>query len=264
MKAVYANETDYFSEHRHNLKYCAKLVSYLDDILAGAPITIEWLHSRNELIQLYICVMLLGEYYCEASPTPQRKEILTFFSSQNFNTIDHDYLHYYSAMIHLSLGNLDKAAAHCAHIKESKSGFSLSLQATIAFLTAQLDSATALYRKALPALRKQYESRGYYLDNIQGLFHNLCLAYKENNLAQIDINIEQYYKYAANHMFMPMDTVYDLMPLFLVIEQGKQKKQDDGFLSFGINDKAKKATPTCSCRISFIRLYRQQRIHSKK
>lgn len=150
MKAVYANETDYFSEHRHNLKYCAKLVSYLDDILAGAPITIEWLNSRNELIQLYICVMLLGEYYCEASPTLQRKEILAFFSSQRFNTIDHDYLHYYSAMIHLSLGNLDKAEAHCSHIKESKSGFSLSLQATIAFLTAQLDSAIALYRKALP------------------------------------------------------------------------------------------------------------------
>jgi len=240
MKAIYANETNYFSEHRHNLKYCAKLVGYLDDILADAPITIEWLNSRNELIQLYICVMLLGEYYCEASPTPQHKEILAFFSCQNFNTIDHDYLHYYSAMIHLSLGNLDKARAHCTHIKESKSGFSLSLQATIAFLTAQLDSAIALYRKALPALRKQYESRGYYLDNIQGLFHNLCLAYKDNNLAQIDINIEQYYKYATNHMFMPMDTVYDLMPLFSVIEQGKQKEARRWLLEFWDKRQGKK------------------------
>ena len=57
MKAVYANEVDYFSEHRQNLKL-RQTGQLSDDILAGAPITIEWLHSRNELIQLYICVML--------------------------------------------------------------------------------------------------------------------------------------------------------------------------------------------------------------
>jgi regulator of sigma D len=110
MKAVYANETDYFVAHRNNLKYCAKVVSYLDDIFAHSPITIEWLQSRDELIQLYLCVMLLGEYYCEASPTLCSNEVLAFFCSHRFDSIEHDYLHYYSAIIHLSLANIDKAA----------------------------------------------------------------------------------------------------------------------------------------------------------
>ncbi|BCA97306.1 hypothetical protein TUM19329_36670 (plasmid) [Legionella antarctica] len=233
MKAVYANETDYFLANRNNLKYCAKVVSYLDDIFAHAPITIEWLQSRNELIQLYLCVMLLGEYYCEASPTLYSNEVLAFFCRHHFDSIEHDYLHYYSAIIHLSLGNIDKAADHCKNIKEIKSGYSLTVQASIAFLTSRFDLATTLYRKALPALRKQYGSRGYYFDNTQGLLHNLCLAYADNGLSQIDTNTEQYCKYAANHMFMPMDTVYDLLPLFLVIEQGRQKEAERWLLDFG-------------------------------
>ena len=50
---------------------------------------------------------------------------------------------------------------------------------------------------------------------------------------------------------------------FLVIEQGKQKEARRWLLEFWDKRQGKKATPSRPCRISFTRLYRQQRIHSK-
>lgn len=232
MRAIYANEADYFISHPHSIPYCTKLIVYLEDILAEAPVTMEWLKSREETIQLFICVTLLAHYYCEASYNARRKDIVTFFCEHSFDKVNHDFLHYYSSIIHLSKGDINKSSAHCARIQDKKSGFSLVANASIAFLTSQFELAVTLYRKAIPALRKQYGSRSYYLDNIQGLLHNFCMAYVGQELLQVDTNIEQYYKYAENRMAMPMLITYELLPLFKVIEQGNHKDVNRRLINF--------------------------------
>ena len=120
--------------------------------------------------------MLLRDHYCDATPALDSKSILALFDQQNFDDISHDYLNYYSGIIHLSLGAIDKASEHSANINDPKSGFKLALQAAIALLTTQFELANALFRKALPALRRQFDTKTYYFDNIIGIFHNLCMT----------------------------------------------------------------------------------------
>lgn len=222
MRAVYANEADFFSENQDSPIYCMKIMHYLGSIFEHASINLEWLGSRNKIIQWFIFIVLLANHYCEKRAMPDSNKILASFREQNFNTIDHDWLNYYSAIIHLSSGSVDTASMHCARIKDSKSGFVLAIQATIAFLTAEFDLAKTLYRKALPALRKQYHTRSYYFDTFLGVFHNLCMAYGENNLSQIHTNLAHYDKYAENYLAFPMYPIYELLPIIEVIEQGNQ------------------------------------------
>lgn len=222
-KAIYANEPDYFLAHSDNIIYCNKLFAYLVDILGKNVVNIAWLGSRHAIIQLFICTALLRSYYCEQKPHPSTKEIFAFFVQQHFDAIHHDYLQYYSAIIYLSTGQMDRFLQISTLIKNQKSGFWLSLQATSAFLSSKFELASTSYKKALSAFKKQYGTRSYYFDNILGIFHCLCLVYIDKDLIQINVNRVQFEKYAENGLAMPMHVSYALLLIIVQIEQGDQK-----------------------------------------
>lgn len=223
-KAIYANESQYFSMQQNNPLYYMKLMDYLAEIIGDTPINLAWLQSRNKVIRGFIYLILLRNYYCGAAPMSNSTEVLALFNQQNVEDMEHDSLNYYSAIIHLSLGNTAKASAHCANIKDKKSGYSLAVEASIALLTGQSEVATSLYRKALPALRKQYGRSTYYFDTILGIFHSICLAYADNDLMQIPKNVTQYLKYSKNNSTLSMDTIYEVLSLVSLVEQGQQKE----------------------------------------
>ncbi len=232
VKAIYANDSDCFLVNGSNPLYGAVLLGYLRDILGQYPINIEWLQSRDPVIQSFIYIALLGSYYCEEKSTVSGKDVLELFCQHDITNIQHDTLHYYSAMIHLSLGRIESVMVHCANIGDQKSGLALALQAALAFLNSQFEIASTLYRKALTALRKQHDDRGYYFDTILGFFHTLCLAYVDKNLPQIITHVAQFEKYAKDYsLAMPMSQTYKLIPLISFIEQGEQSRAQ-----LGLND----------------------------
>ena len=224
MKAVYGNELNYFTVHSTSLIYCNRIADYLQDMFKFGFIDEKWFHSRHKIIQSYICISLLRHFYCENPESIYCNQTLFLFKQVDINEIDHEILHYYSAIIHLSLGNVDQINLHCAHIKDPKSGFYLALKATRAFLENDMETASTTYRLALIAIRKQFGTRSYYFDNIIGVFHNLCLAYVDKNYAELTINSDQYNKYLQQtDILLPMQSVYTFLPVILGIEKGEQK-----------------------------------------
>lgn len=230
MAALYVNNSDYFLLKSTHPGYYTGLVRYLQNIFCDLSIDIDWLRSRNPIIRTFICIALLASYYCDEQSSKNSDDVLAVFCELNLEGVSHDYLHYYSALIHCSRGALDKVTQHIAHIKDTKSGLSLQLHATYALLTGKPEIASTLYRKALTASRKQYDSRTFYFDNIVGIFHCLCLAYVENNVAQIHTHITQYDRYADGNLIMKMHMAYDLVCLVDFIEKG-QHKAAEGHLS---------------------------------
>ena len=225
MKAVYGNESDHFTAHPISLIYCNRIADYLRDIFNTSFIGEIWFHSRNKIIQSFICIALLRHYYCEESADFNHNEILFLFKQVDINGIDHDILHYYSAIIHISLGNINQVNLHCTNIKDQKSGFSLALKATIAFLKNDMETASASYRLALIAIRKEFGARSYYFDNILGIFQTLSLAYVDKNITQLTINLDQYNKYSEQTgLLLPMKSVYKFLYVIIGIEKGEQKE----------------------------------------
>lgn len=226
LKALYTNKTDYFLAHPDNPFYCTRILNYLEKILGeftlNVTIDLDWLSSREPTIQAFLYILLLQHYFCEQKMAINNEEILALFYEQDFTHLNHDYAHYYLAMIFLSLGKLDKAIMHADKIRDSKSGYYLALQATFAFLSHEFDQAGKFYPKALVALRKQYGSRNYYFDNILGVFHGLYIAFVEKNSAQLKTNIELFERYFTTKLgCMPMYYTYGLLPIIELIERGE-------------------------------------------
>ena len=225
IQAMYANDSSCFLENPSNPLYGSILLGYLHEHLGAVPVNIDWLRTRQPIIQSYICIALLGSYYCEQQPTVSSKDLLVVFCQQNPQDLAHDTLDYYSALIHLSLGRIDHVFTYCAKISDTTSGLSLSLQATLACLNNQFKQASILYRKALTACRKQYDDRRYYFDTILGLFHQLCLAYADHKPAQLATHTTQFIKYAYDYeLALPMGKTYRLLQAIMPIEQGDQRR----------------------------------------
>ena len=232
MVAIYSNHLETFTAHSDDLGYCNKLVVDIFDILGDYPVNLDWLQSRDKVVRQFICIALLSSYYCDAKSVSNNNDILALFFSNVEDKINHDYLQYYSAIIHLSAGDIEAAKACCARIQDEKSGFLLALQATFLFLDAQFDAASKLYRKALAAIRKQSEIRNYYFDNILGVFHGLCLAYVDKNYSQLTTNAINYTKYSDATWAMPMSNSFWLFPIIGSIEGGDQKTAKHELLGF--------------------------------
>ena len=260
MNAIYTNETAYFSAHASHVDYCYKIMRYLSAIMGEQPVNIEWLRTRAKIIQLFICTALLSDHFCEISPVSNRRDMVTLFCAQTFNEVEHDYLHYYSAIIGFSLGDIGKASAHCAHLKERGSGFCLAVEATLAFFEAKFDVASLLYRKALLALRKHYGARSYYFDNLLGFYYGLCLIYVDKDASQLKTAIQQFHKYADSRGAMPMATSYELLLILLLIEQGNREEAHHALRAFHQAMKGQFIHPLCVAMDSLL-LYATDREH---
>ena len=155
LKSLYANDAGYFTNHPGSQPYSTRLVMMLQSWFGGSSVGQEWLQSRHQVIRGYVCVALLGYYYCDSPATVDHETVFTVFDRNSQDSSQHDFIEYYSAIIHLSSGNLTAALTCCQRIQDKTSGYSYALQATFAFLDQQFDLASKLYRKALTALRKQ-------------------------------------------------------------------------------------------------------------
>ena len=221
--ALYANELPLFSVNEQALSVCNKLVLDLQDIFNEYPVNIDWLQSRHAGIRGYVFVALLGNYYCDLSPVINSREILASFEQCAVHLPDHDFLNYYSAIIHLSLGQVARTVEYSSQIKDPKSGFLLALQASIAFLEMQFEQASKLFRKALTAQRKQSGVPAFYFDNIVGIFHGFCLAFVDKNYTQLTTNATNYAKYFDANWSMSMNCIYGLFPIVGMVEGGDQQ-----------------------------------------
>ena len=236
LKAIYTNAPDYFFVHSDNPYYCQRISNYLEHIFGvyqlKTEIDLDWLSSRDPIIQAFFYVYLLPCYFCEMPMLENNHEILALFCAQDFTHLKHDFMHYFCAMIFLTLGKIDRAIIHADKIRDSKSGFYLALQATFAFLSNQFEQAGSFYSKALTALRKQYRCRYDYCDNVLGFFHSLYVAFVEKNATQLSANVELYQKYVFNKMHaMPMDTTYELLGIIQYIERGEHAKGKEKWLN---------------------------------
>lgn len=221
--AVYYNQPDKLMIHQDDPAYCNWLAFLLNDIFCSSPINLEWLNSRHIIIRGYIYIALLRHYYSDSKPFIDSQAMFASFVSNMPDNTGNDYLQFYSAIIHLSTGNVDAAHAYCARIQDVTSGYLLALQATFAFLNMDFDSASKLYRKALARLRKQTETPSYYFDNILGIFHAFCVAYTERNFKQLITNAVNYNKFLDGYWAMPMGNCYWLFSVISLVEGGDQK-----------------------------------------
>ena len=223
VRSIYENHPGNFVAHFDELGYCNRLLLDLREIFGSSVINLDWLQSRHKLIRQYICVALLSHYYCDSKPSRDSMNIFDVFSKHTDDDVQHDFLQYYSAIIHLSAGNFDAAKTYCARIHEEHSGYALALQATFSFVDGQFNAASKLYRKALTAIRKKSDIRSYYFDNILGVFHAFCIAYVDKNFKQLETNALNYNKYSDATWAMPMGMTYWLFPIIPLIEVGHQK-----------------------------------------
>ncbi len=218
--ALYANELPLFLASKGELGRCNQLMLDLQAIFEQYPVNMAWLQSRHAVIRSSVCVALLGNYYCEHPIVQNNRDLLALFLHGTDSLPGYDFLNYYSAIIQLSVGQVSRAKAYCAEIKDLKSGFSLALQASFAFLDMQFKQASLLYRKALTALRKQSGVTGFYFDNILGVFHGFCLAFVDKNYSQLATNATHYGKYFDANWSMSMEGFYWLYPIVGLIESG--------------------------------------------
>ena len=149
VKAVYANEPEYFLAHHDKLTYCNKLIIYLFHIFGQSPLDLSWLASRHPVIRSYIMIALLRNYYSESPLIVDNLPVLALFRQSSVEAIEHDYLNYYSALVHLSLGELPEVMDYAIRIKTAKTGFVSALLATVSFLRMEFDEVNGLYKKAL-------------------------------------------------------------------------------------------------------------------
>ena len=220
MKAVYANEPAYFLANSTNPYYTNQIIFNLIHLFGHIQFDRAWITSRHEMIQYFLSVALLSHHYFESPAAVSEALVLSLFEGNDWFLLNQEVLHYYSGVICLSLGDLARAQRYCQAIKMPDSGFALSLQASILFLNNELEPVSGLYRKALTALRKQYDARTYYFDTILGIFHGLNLAYTEKNPTQMTSHHDQYYKFDQQYNVMNMELAYFLLPIIILIEQG--------------------------------------------
>ncbi|MCX7117664.1 MAG: DEAD/DEAH box helicase [Legionellales bacterium] len=223
VKSLYANDPTFFDSHQNNIGYCTRLAQAIQDTFKGVLIHQQWLESRHKVIRTYICIALLSHYYCDAAPVGDHQTALTVFSLNTYENTSHNYLEYYSAIIHLSVGHLDAAIACCHRIANDKSGYTAALQATFAFLDKQFEKASKCYRKALAEIRKGSGFSSYYFDNILGVFHSFCVLYIDKNSRQLMTNAINYNKYSDGTWAMPMHSAYWLFPMMSSVEEGDLK-----------------------------------------
>lgn len=223
MIGIYQNKPAQFILEQDNPIYGNWLVHIICDIFKSSSINLVWLQSRHKVIREYICVALLGHYYANHVPIENSSAIYNIFIKNRLENTNHDYLQYYSAIIHLSTGNIEAAQAYCARIQNDKSGYLFALQASFAFLEMDFNLAGKLYKKALAGLRKQTETSSYYFDNILGVFHAFCVAYMEKNVKQLTTNATNYNKFSDGYWAMPMSESYWLFHIMSLVEGGNQK-----------------------------------------
>ena len=262
LKTIYANDPHYFLAFPTNPTYCTKLLMCLIDLIIQRPLNVTWLTSRHPVIRQFLCVARLSGHYCEHDQTDDTHDARVLFVEPLDADITHDILFYYSAIIHISCGKIDEAAACCARIHNEKSGFSLVLRATLALLQNQQETAQALYEKALPALKRQHEGRSYYLDNILGIFHALCLVYVDKKPAQMEINTKQYIKYLEAYAALPAHRMYVPLSIMTSIEKGASLSHQSVLKQIKQYEYRGRASPFV-CALEHLTLYMNKNSHVK-
>jgi len=263
LKTMYANDPYYFLAFSTNPTYCTKLLIHLMNLMVHGPLDTTWLASRHPIIRHVVCVARLSDYYCEHVQSMDTNNIRALLSEPLEREITHDILFYYSAIIHISCGKLDAAAACCARIRDEKSGLSWMVRATLALLHNEHDTAQALYDKALPALKRHHEGRSYYLDNILGVFHSLFLAYVDKKPAQIEANTKQYLKYLETYVALPVYRLYLPLSVMTSIEKGASLSQASILKQFKQYESRGTPSPLV-CVLEHLTLYMNKKSYVKK
>jgi len=259
LKAMYSNDPHYFLALPTNPRYATKLLVYLINLINQGPVDVTWLTSRHPAIRSFICVARLTDYYCEYHQSIADIPALRALLGEPLDTdFTHDILFYYMSMIHISCGELDRAAACCVRIQDEKSGFSLILRATLALLHNQQETARALYEQALPALKRQHEGSGYYLDNMLGVFHALYLAYVDKQPEKLETNTKQYRKYIETHGALPVYRLYIPLLTMMSIEKGESLSKQAILKSFEPSGGQAQPSPLV-CVLEHLTLYMNKR-----
>ena len=263
LKTMYSNDPHYFLAFPTNPTYCTKLLMYLINLITQGPLDVTWLASRHSAIRQFLCVARLSGHYCEHDQTDDTHAIRALLTEPLAPDITHDFLFYYTGIIHISSGKLDEATACCVRIHNEKSGFSLVLRATLALLMNQQETAQALYEKALPALKKQHAGRRYYLDNILGVFHALCLAYVDKKSSQLETNTKQYLKYLEAYGALPVYRLYIPLSIMTSIEKGSPLSQAAILKEFKHYQNRGIPSPLL-CALEHLTLYMNKKSYVKK
>ncbi|MDP3560047.1 MAG: DEAD/DEAH box helicase [Legionellaceae bacterium] len=221
MAAIYANRSDYFLVEQDNILYYQTVWMYVEKIFSFTDsLDPAWLHSREVIIRNCICLALLKPVYCEVRQDLNFKTVLSVFLEQDWKSIQHNTLHYYSGIVSIVLGRADQVLLHASQVSSTKSGIYFSLHALLAFLNQEFSEASTLFQKALTAFRK--EIRGYSFDSFLGLVYSICLLYIDKDITQLSNYLLQFDKYASAHYTVaPVSDMYVFIATLCLIEQAK-------------------------------------------
>lgn len=175
--AIYRNDGEQFAalcafHDKHCVPHSSTRV--LATLFSATPIGVDWLRSRQPLIQIGLFKAKLDAESEMHDPMPDLDTLRTYFRSVQseaaFATLapvllDDDLL----------AGRVDEARTRLAAVPDATTVEAMCTAAAVQFLTGQADKTRQGYRAALKRLRKDRGRRKVFLDDFHGLLFLLSL-----------------------------------------------------------------------------------------
>ncbi|MGC9270702.1 DEAD/DEAH box helicase [Acidiphilium sp.] len=190
--AIYCNDGEQFAALcAFHDKHCVPHSStkLLATLFSATPIGIDWLRSRQPLIQIGLFKAKLDARFEMHDTTPDLDSLRTYFRTvqdeEGFGALVPPLLN-----DDLLAGRIDEARNRLARLPDPTAVEALCATAAFQFLTGQADVARQSYRAALKRLRKDRGRRKAFLEDFHGLLFLLSLI--EANDAVVHHEISTY------------------------------------------------------------------------
>ncbi len=175
--AIYANEEAEFVAHRdlHDKEWAPHHTShFLAATFADAPITADWVTSRQPAIQLALFEAKFIAFRATGVPGPDLPALIDHYRAQHgkegFTGFSHVLLHY-----DMIAGRLDGVRCAIAESPDIGDGARQALEGAVAFLEGRNAAALQHYRDALKLRRKHLGRRKLFLDDVHAVFFLMAL-----------------------------------------------------------------------------------------
>lgn len=190
--AIYCNDGEQFAALcAFHDKHCVPHSStkLLATLFSATPLGIDWLRSRDPVIQIGLFRAKLDAQFELYDLTPDLDTLRTYFRTVQdqpaFATLGPALLD-----DDLIAGRIDDSKDRLATLIDPTSVDSLCATAAFQFLTGQGDAARQAYRAALKRLRKDRGRRKVFLDDVHGILFLLSLI--EANDAAVHHEVSSY------------------------------------------------------------------------
>jgi superfamily II DNA or RNA helicase len=175
--AIYANDGPDFIKNRNLFDREWGLYSadyFLAALVAGVPLAIEWLASRQAAIQHALLEAKVAGALSGGVPEPDLPALISHCRERQ-DQEGHDGIRRLLLQYDLLAGKLDDLLRSAAAIEDAASDERLVAEGAVAFLEGRNEAAIQHYKLALKLFRKHVGKRKVFLPGLHGLFFLMAL-----------------------------------------------------------------------------------------